>query len=178
MRPKYLNFSICIFHLNNEIAFFLLQSNLVYILHQENKDIQEPNIAAADTVLPIAFDDVAKYINTEGIRNYLFPYKRIMVDIVPYKLMFTVGKNQPLFPKRKPNGMSLNLQGYYTRYSNNILRMASYFEPYIMHFVKINYMSCIPWLLYVMYSITKTCLCVMYKTKFINSCPLIQLHSF
>ena len=64
-----------------------MKSNLVYILHQENKKIQEPDIANADTVLPIAFDDVAKYINTEGIRNYLFPYKRILVDMVPYKLM-------------------------------------------------------------------------------------------
>ena len=60
---------------------------MVYILHQENKDKQEPDIAAADTVLPIASDDVAKNINTEGIRNYLLPYKRIMVDIVPYTLM-------------------------------------------------------------------------------------------
>ena len=38
--------------------------------------------------------------------------------------------------------MSLNLQAYSTRYSNNILRMASYFEPYVMHFIEINYMSC------------------------------------
>ena len=83
MRPKYFNFSICIFHLNIDLAFSILLSNLVYILYQENKKIQEPDIAAADTVLPIAFGDMAKYINTEGIRNYLFPYKRIMVDIVP-----------------------------------------------------------------------------------------------
>ena len=87
MRPKYFNFSLSIFHLDIDLAFFLLQSNLVYILHQENKKIQEPDIAAADTVLPIAFDDVAKYINTECIRNYLFPYNRILVDMVPYKLL-------------------------------------------------------------------------------------------
>ena len=57
----------------------------------------------------------------------------------------------------------------------NILRMASYFEPYIMHFVEINYMSCIPWLINVMYSMEKTCL-YMYKTKYlviIESCALI-----
>ena len=84
---KYFNFSRSIFHLNINLTVFLSQSNLVYILHQENKKKQEPDIAAADTVLPIAFDDVAKYINTEGIRNYLFPYKRILVDMVPYKLM-------------------------------------------------------------------------------------------
>ena len=83
MRPKYLHFSLKYW----PCLFFLLQSNLVYILHQENKKIQESDVAAADTVLPIAFGDVAKYINTEGIRNYLFPYKRILVDMVPYKLM-------------------------------------------------------------------------------------------
>ena len=67
--------------------------------------------------------------------------------------------------KRKPNGMSLNLQAYSTRYSNNILRMASFFEPYIMYFIEINYMSYIPWLLYVMLSMAKTCF-YMYKTKY------------
>ena len=36
--------------------------------------------------------------------------------------------------------MSLNLQAYSTTYSNNILRMASYFEPYKMHSIEINYM--------------------------------------
>ena len=56
-------------------------------MDQENKTIQEPNVAAADTVLPIAFDDVAKFFTSNDIRNYLFPYKRILVDMVPYKLM-------------------------------------------------------------------------------------------
>ena len=36
-----------------------------------------------------------------------------------------------------------------------------------MHFIEINYMSCIPWLLYVMYSMTKTGL-YMYKTKYLS----------
>ena len=56
-------------------------------MHQENKTIQEPDVAAADTVVPIAFGDVAKFFTSNGIRNYLFPYKRILVDMVPYKLM-------------------------------------------------------------------------------------------
>ena len=82
-------------------------------------------------------------------------------------------KSAPV-PERKSNGMSLNLQAYSTRYSNSILRMASYFEPYIMHFIEIDYMSCIPWLVYVMYSMAKTCL-YMYRTKYtetIKLCPL------
>ena len=52
-------------------------------------------------------------------------------------------KSAPV-PKRKPNVKSLNLQAHSTRYSNTILRMASYFVPYIMHFIEINYISCIP----------------------------------
>ena len=71
--------------------------------------------------------------------------------------------------------MSINLQAYSTRYSNNILRMASYFEPYIMHFIEINYNSCIPWLLFVMYSMAKTCL-YMYKTKYKWSLSPALLH--
>ena len=76
--------------------------------------------------------------------------------------------------------MSLNLKAYSIRYSNNILRMASYFEPYIMHFIEINNMSCIPWLLYIMYSMAKTCL-YLYKTKYqvnIKSCALIYFIVF
>ena len=45
----------------------------------------------------------------------------------------------------------------------------------IMHFIEINYMSCIPWLFYFMYSMAKTCL-YMNKTKYyviIKSCALI-----
>ena len=68
-------------------AHSLLQANLVYIMDLENIHIQERDMAAVDTVLPIAFNDVAKYINSEDLRNYLFPYKRILVDMVPYKLM-------------------------------------------------------------------------------------------
>ena len=70
-----------------DFVYSLLQSNLVYIMDLENIHIQERDMPAVDTVLPIAFNDVAKYINCEDLRNYLFPYKRILVDMVPYKLM-------------------------------------------------------------------------------------------
>ena len=30
---------------------------------------------------------MAKFFTSNGIRNYLFPYKRILVDMVSYKLM-------------------------------------------------------------------------------------------
>ena len=53
----------------------------------ENIHIQKRDMANVDTVLPLVFNDVAKYINSEDLRNYLFPYKRILVDMVPYKLM-------------------------------------------------------------------------------------------
>ena len=56
-------------------------------MHHENKIIQEPVVAAADTVLPIAFDDVAKFFTSNGLSSYLFPYNRILVDMVPYKLI-------------------------------------------------------------------------------------------
>ena len=56
-------------------------------MHHENKNIQEPEVAAADTVLHIAFDDVAKFFKSNGLSNYLFPYNRILVDMVPYKLI-------------------------------------------------------------------------------------------
>ena len=56
-------------------------------MDQENKTIQEPDVAGADTVFPIVFDDVAKFFKSNGLSNYLFPYNRISVDMVPYKLM-------------------------------------------------------------------------------------------
>ena len=42
-----------------------------------------------------------------------------------------------------------------------------------MHFIEINYMSCMSWLLYVVYSMAKTCL-YMYKTKILSD----QLYRF
>ena len=47
-------------------------------------------------------------------RKYIFSKYFHSYRLCSFK---AVGQNQPLFPKRKPNGMSLNLQAYSTKYS-------------------------------------------------------------
>ena len=49
--------------------------------------LPESDLNTTETVLPIPFDDVAVYTRSEGIRNYLFPCQRMVVDIIPYKLI-------------------------------------------------------------------------------------------
>ena len=53
----------------------------------ENIVLPESDLDATETVLPIPFEDVALYTLSEDTRNYLFPCRRMVVDIVPYKLI-------------------------------------------------------------------------------------------
>ena len=59
-------------------------------------------------------------------------------------------------PKKKTEWYVSKPQSLLYQVQQQHFKDGLYFEPYIMHFIEIKYMSCIPWLLYVMYSMAKT----------------------
>ena len=60
---------------------------MIYLAHQEKLQLSHSDIATTNDVLKIPFDDLVTYFRSNEVSSYLFPSNRIMVDIVPYKLM-------------------------------------------------------------------------------------------
>ena len=70
-----------------EHLFVYFQFNFIYMMEIENILLSETDLTDVDKILKIPLDDVVMFIRSDDIRKYLFPYKRKLLDMVPYKLM-------------------------------------------------------------------------------------------
>ena len=94
-------------------VFFHFQHYMIYIVQLENVLLPWRDLDTSHLVLKIPFDNLATYFNSSDISRYLFPHQRIMVDIVPYKLMesniplmndFSSGHTKAYTDVREENG--------------------------------------------------------------------------
>ena len=60
---------------------------MLYLVHLGSQQLPRRDIETVDDVFQIPFDDLVAYFRSSDVTSYLFPSGRIMVDIVPYKLL-------------------------------------------------------------------------------------------
>lgn len=66
---------------------FVTMYHLIHLMQLENVCILPSDINSSNKVLSLTFSQLSTYLRSEEICNYLFPYNRILVDIVPYRLL-------------------------------------------------------------------------------------------